>query len=455
MPIEIISYQLKNFEFRTPVTGIDANGEVQVGYADEKPHLISDITLLYSLQMDDSGNVVEAKGVEVANNYLMHLMVNKDHKCVSLQSRALIHFFAFLSEHQMRWDVMPHRQNKRPTYRFKKHLEALYRSREAESKLEASTCQGYMRCVVNFYRHMIAKGHPFDNPPFEHEVMVVNVQGGYSSMSATRSINVQTTDLRIKAANRGRRDGIPPKLVSLSKFEWDELDFVLRKDRRIIRNINGREVVGSLAIEFSFIFLIMRYSGLRRGEIITFRASSVFRPTADQIKKGYVTLRIGPSCGVQTKNGTEREIEMPAYLMLKLYEYTMGKRYIRRRNMFEKENSGVDAPFCLNNKGNQFSSGTLNARWGEVRKMMTKRIGRHFEHKPHNLRATYGVFRLYSLIDAGVPQSDALTLIQRKMGHSDISSTLHYLKQVQEEASGDEKAEHVYEYLFDREEFEF
>ena len=63
--------------------------------------------------------------------------------------------------------------------------------------------------------------------------------------------------------------------------------------------------------------------------------------------------------------------------------------------------------------------------------------------------------RLYSLIDAGVPQSDALTLIQRKMGHSDISSTLHYLKQVQEEASGDEKAEHVYEYLFDREEFEF
>lgn len=47
MPIEIISYQLKNFEFRTPVTGIDANGEVQVGYADEKPHLISDITLLY------------------------------------------------------------------------------------------------------------------------------------------------------------------------------------------------------------------------------------------------------------------------------------------------------------------------------------------------------------------------------------------------------------------------
>ena len=78
MPIEIISYQLKNFEFRSPVTGIDANGEVQVGYADEKPHLISDITLLYSLQMDDSGNVVEAKGVEVANNYLMHLMVNNE-----------------------------------------------------------------------------------------------------------------------------------------------------------------------------------------------------------------------------------------------------------------------------------------------------------------------------------------------------------------------------------------
>jgi integrase len=454
MTIEIISYQLKNFEFRTPVPGIDANGEVQVDYANEKPHLISDITLLYSLQMDDSGNVVEAKGIDVANNYLMHLMINRDHKCVSLQSRALIHFFAFLNDRQMRWDVMPYRQNKRPTYQFKKHLEALSRSREAESKLSGKTCQGYMRCVVNFYRHMIAKGHPFDNPPFEHEIMAVNVQGGYSSMSATRSINVQTTDLRIKAANTGRRDGVPNKLISLSKFEWDELDFVLRKDRRIIRNINGREVVGSLAIEFSFIFLLMRYSGLRREEVVTFRAPLVFRPAADQIKKGYVTLRIGPFCGVETKNGTEREIEIPAYLMLKLHEYAMGKRYIRRRSMYEKENSGVDAPFFLNNRGKQFSSGTLNARWGEVRKMMTNRIGRQFEHKPHNLRATYGVFRLYSLIDAGVSQSDALTLIQSKMGHSDISSTLHYLKQVQEEASGDEKAEHVYEFLFDHEDFE-
>jgi len=87
--------------------------------------------------------------------------------------------------------------------------------------------------------------------------------------------------------------------------------------------------------------------------------------------------------------------------------------------------------------------------------MVSKRLGRDFHHKPHNLRASYAVFRLYTLLDAGIPQSDAFTFLQNKLGHSDLGTLLHYLQQVQEDASGAEKAEHVYDYLFNLSEFEF
>ena len=307
--MEVISYKIKDFEYKTPIPYVDEHGQIRVDYNDESPVLIPEITFLYEVEMDDEGNVVHVKGVDVANAYLMHLVLNRDHKCVSLQSRSLIHYFSFLNDNGMRWDEMPYRQNKRPTYRFKSHLESLCRIKNQKSALSVSTCQGYMRCIVNFYRHMIARRHPFDNVPFEHEVISITTQSSASSMQAAKSINIQTTDLRINAAKANKKNGIPSRLMALSASEWTELDAVLRKDRRVLRNINSKDTVGSLAVEFSLIFLLMRYSGLRREEAVTFKASLIAKPTADQITNGYVTLRIGPFCGVETKNGKEREIE--------------------------------------------------------------------------------------------------------------------------------------------------
>jgi hypothetical protein len=455
MPTEIISYHLKNVEYRTPVASYDANGEVQVRYADEKPHLIPSITVLFKVQMDDDGNVVEATGIDVANSYLMHLVVNREHQCISAQSRALVHFFHFLNEQGMKWDEMPIRQNRRPTYRFKGHLESLFHSKDPNSKLRGSTVQSYMRCVVNFYRYHIARRHPFDNPPFEHEIITVSTQVEASSMQSVRSRHVHTTDLRIKAAKSEEKKGIPNRLIALSKFEWAELDAVLRKERRIIRIDNRREVVGSLAVEFTWMFLLMRWSGLRREEAASFPASLVIKPTQEQIKSAYITFDVGKFCGMDTKFDKVREIEVPSYLMRNLHNYVTSKRCIHRRNLFEEQHPSEDLPLFLNNKGEKFALSTLNARWVEIRRMMVKRLGRKFNHKIHNLRPTYAVSRLNSLLDAGVDQSDALAFIGVHLGHEGLATTLHYLKQVQEKASGHEKAEHVYGYLFDLHEQDF
>ena len=449
--MEVISYKLDDLEYRTPITFIDDNGELVITYLDD-PVQIAPITLLYQVELNADGEFYQANGVDIANAYLMHLKINRDQSCVSAQSRALLHYFSFLDEIGMQWNEMPIRQNKRPTYRFKRHLETMHRSVDPDSQLRASTCKTYMRCIVNFYKHFLMKNQKFENPPFEHELINVRIDASASSMKASQTVSVHTTDLRIRASDNTSKNNIPNQLMSLSTHEWEQLDIVLRFDRRVIKILDCEEVVIKLPIEFSFVFLLMRYSGLRREEVITLRENHVFNPSKEQLRKGYVNLKIGQFNGVETKYGKIREIEVPTLLLKKLYEYINSPRYIKRREKYEGDK--LLTPLFLNTKGSLIVSGTVNARWGEIRKAMEKKLGFKFKHKPHNLRATYAVNRLKALMDSGIPQSDALTFVQSKMGHSNLATTLHYMKQTEQEASGDEVLEHVYDFLFDNNNFD-
>jgi site-specific recombinase XerD len=450
--MELISYQLKEFEYRTPEPCIDENGEIQISYTDESPIRVPSITFLYLVDFDENGEMLSASGVDVANAYLLNLILNDSMKDVSLQSRALIQYFSFLLDEGTEWDEMPLRQSQRPTYRFKRYLEALYRS--GEDGLKASTSKGYMRAVVNFYRYYIKVGYRFSNPPFEHELITVDVSTDASSMKKTKRVEVHTTDLRLRIPSPQASD-IPNRLISLTEHEWEELDVILRKDRRVIKYFDGElPIVTSLPLEFTLIFMLMRYTGLRREEAISITKELVVKPTKDQLKKGYINLTVGYFVGVKTKGGKDREIEIPTLLMKKLYEYSISNRYLSRLEKFQDKNNQRWTPLFINSQGSEFSLGTLNARWTDIRRVMKVKLGRDFNHKPHNLRATYAVSRLKTLIDNGLSQSDALTFIQNKLGHEDMGTTLHYLKQTSESLSAFQKAEEAYEYLFSIDDFE-
>lgn len=103
----IYSYKIRNFEYRTPVPFVNENGEACVTYLDEPPSKIPQITFLFSINENDEQSDSGINMLAVANNYLMHLVVNKGHKCVSTQSRALIQYFSFLEDIGMQWDEMP------------------------------------------------------------------------------------------------------------------------------------------------------------------------------------------------------------------------------------------------------------------------------------------------------------------------------------------------------------
>ncbi|MBF4444088.1 site-specific integrase, partial [Vibrio anguillarum] len=55
-----------------------------------------------------------------------------------------------------------------------------------------------------------------------------------------------------------------------------------------------------------------------------------------------------------------------------------------------------------------------------------------FSHRTHDLRATYGTYRLDALLDH-LPVGDALALVMAWMGHKDDKTTWKYLKYLRKE----------------------
>ena len=93
----IHSYNLKPFSYRTPKPYVDSNGEVKVAYLEEEPVSIDKLALLVREVNDQYELVIPA------NNYLLYLVIERFHKCVSSQSRALLRYFSFLEDIGVEW----------------------------------------------------------------------------------------------------------------------------------------------------------------------------------------------------------------------------------------------------------------------------------------------------------------------------------------------------------------
>ena len=392
------------------------------------------------------------EGINDVNSYLMDLLVNRSLQDVSIYSRGLIHFFSKLAEWQLNWYDIPHTQSRKPTYRFKRFLEESYRSSEEDIHLAGSTAKAYMRAVIGFYKFNIRKGIRFENKLFEFETLSIGIDNDETSMYAKSKMIVPTTDLRLKIP-QSAAGIIPRKLRALTDHEWKTLDYILRVERKVLKSENGILTKCSLPIEFTLIFLLMRHCGLRREEALTFNEELLIHLAANIGSKLLITVEIGPKQGIETKGDKHREIEIPANLIRVLHKYSLSPRYIKRRNRF-LDNCTKDSrtPLFLNQSGELISKVTINARWSEIRNYMKHKLGGSFTHKPHNLRPTYAVKRLFSLLDAGMAQSSALEIVQMLLGHEDLATTLHYLRQVEGNKSPEELAELALDHLYEFEE---
>lgn len=447
--LDVISYLLPVYNYNTHSTYVDDNGTVQVIELDGENVRVNQSTFLFWLRTDKNTGIDFIEGINDVNSYLMNLLINKSLEDVSIYSRGLIHYFSKLAEWQLNWYDIPSIQSRKSTYRFKKFLEESYRSSDEDTHLAGSTAKAYMRAVVSFYKFYIRKGVRFENEPFEFEMMSVGIGNDETNMQAKKSIIIQSTDLRLKVPKSGAGI-VPQKLRALTDHEWKTLDHIIRIERKVLKSKNGQLTKCSLPIEFTLIFLLMRYCGLRRKEALTFNEELLIRLVSNMDSKVLVSIEIGPKQEIKTKYDKHREIEIPAKLICVLHKYSLSPRYIKRRDrFFDKCTKDSRTPLFLNQSGELISIGTINARWSEIRNYMKYKLGGSFKHKPHNLRPTYAVKRLFSLLDAGMAQSSALEVIQMLLGHTRLADTLHYLSQLEGKKSPEELAEIALDHLYE------
>lgn len=462
--IKVLSYELKTWEYSEPEVYIDDNGELKMRGSGEAQQ-IGPITLLYHVEFDSDSKVLFSEPIEAANVYLMYQKIRNDAKCVSVASRALKHFFSFLanendsrrqnSQPELRWDTMPMRENQRPTYRYRQCLKNCYHSDDPNIHLARSTCIAYLNRIVDFYKHYLKNKFYFENAPFQHELININVQNNYTHMQARGNIQVHTTDLRLRLGKDRRKR--PSPLIALALHEWTALANILLKTRSVLTKRNGHLVLTKFPEEFSWIFLLMRWTGMRREEVLTLRTNLFFKPNTIQLNQGYVEIDIGPSTGVNTKFDKERTIEMPSLLMAMLYDYLQSTRYIRRRNKYwdqiiTQKHHLSDSYFFLNEDGKPYCLSTLNARWSDIRRTLehpTIGLNEPFQHKAHNLRSTYAVERFINLLDHGVDQGKAFSHIQGHLGHERESTTWNYMRQAQDIRRGKRSTQEIWENILD------
>nr|MBF4448623.1 site-specific integrase [Vibrio anguillarum] len=244
-------------------------------------------------------------------------------------------------------------------------------------------------------------------------------------------------------------------LIPLSEHEWRSIESAILFNPKGVRKSTKGSVNIPLSTEFILAVKLARFSGLRRSEILTLRERQIYRPTAEQLNKKYLIhaegLYLAPSMGVNTKGGTSRYAEIPTFLMLELHSYINSSRYMERKRKFISLNPiEANNPFLfITSLGNKFSDNTINARWGELRNEIQNQHD-DFNHKFHNLRATYAVFRLKELLNYKLKEEDALDYLQSTLGHQHRITLLAYLRFCEQENCANATYEDALDIILER-----
>ncbi len=517
---DIKTKTLKHFTYRKPLVFIDENGEPQYEYSlnkDNHTHIKKVIFLsLVGYEKvkkldendkpvkDEKGNPIFVKGrlvsyesMDYVNEFILAKHVVDDKEDAQQASKALAHFFRFVLDAQAKWDDKYDNEDFDPlidpprpawdSFSPRKNLRVttMYRNAVQKTTLDGSglaktTAMSYVRSMIDFYKYHLRQGIRFNNPPFEFETILIDIENSGTSMNAHKRKEVQSTDLRLSFAKSKRNDGgkLPNarrELKPLTSSEWKEIKNILVQTRRVLKNVKGGEKLVSLPEEYCLLFRLFRYTGLRKEEGASLHLGQIIRP---DVKDVVLRLGVGDQYGSLTKDpagsysNKSRRTIVPSSLMLELYEYSHSKRYQKRLEKFKKRclterEVGNDAYFdgvdgvderkqylFISNSGVPFFKKLeeINTRWNEVRKTAGVNLVNDIDAVVHNLRATFAVSIFRALLKK-MNADDALVRVSALLGHEDLATTLLYLKIAQEHPTGDEIWEDVMDYLgvFDEE----
>jgi integrase len=312
-------------------------------------------------------------------------------------------FVRFLSENKLNWNQ--HFSS------VGQGVVAIYRDWQVKDlRLNPSTVNQRLNLITSMYE-WAKKNELIDRLPFEY--------------AAVRRRDVQHDFFHKK--NGIQLSDKPNVLLA----EWEkEPAFVtaeqLAAARRAIRSTSQR-----------LLWDLMVRVGLRSVEARTFPFKYVFDPSerVDLKKRGMIDLRIDPA-DMEIKYSKSRVVAVPFSLMQDMWAYSRFERRLR-------EVGGARSALILSVNGAPFS----NSSAGTIFSHLSKRVG--FKVTPLMLRHSYAIYTLLVLRSHPELQLEPLLYVRDRMGHSSVSTTMVYLRQIERLMGGEaEKLMSQYDALY-------
>jgi site-specific recombinase XerD len=363
------------------------------------------------------------------NTYFFYLKAIRKAKDLSPCSRALLKYYQFLADERLEWDHFPPVKRLKPTYLFRSYLLKLIQSGD----LAHSTANTYINQVKNFYLWSLHQGYlqikSEQEAPFKIEFVQVQNQSMLSHLKP--QYTVETSDLRIKVPKHSGTQNIRP-LSPLSQQSIEILTTHLR----------------AASQELKLQVLLAIDTGMRIEEVASFSldALNTACPVAESNHRFEIAL-CPQLTGVRTKFGKKRRVEISDGLLGALRDYQVSERRLNRANkLYEQLERLIDMgngykhktlelltqckrhePLFISQQGNPVTKATIESRWIELRAEIRKH-DTAFKHRFHDLRATYGTYRLHDLLEAGLGTVESLELVMNWMGHKNETTTWKYLQ---------------------------
>ena len=336
-------------------------------------------------------------------------------KTVKSNLSKLLSYANFLEEEQIDYWHFPARRADQCLIRNRGHLI----ERRNHDEISPSGASHRMRVVVQFYRFLRAEG--LIDPTLVMWKERRFTISRFDSVGFERSIIVNSTDLSIP--NRKRKGlALEDGLLPLSDDGLAEL-------LRIARS--------SMPHEFFLMLVLGTSCGLRVGTITDMKVDTLANAVPDPASPGNKLISVGPGAcpPVATKFSVNGQISVPERVFKMVLEHATSIRRLSRQAKASEDNSDL---IFITSRGNAYasqgddSSGAIRSLSHQVRALAKEAgIVELSTFRFHQTRATFAT-RLAATLLEQYPVNEVLAFVKRAMLHKKESTTLRYIRFVQQ-----------------------
>lgn len=312
-------------------------------------------------------------------------------------ARAFLSWLSFLSDRDIAPFVDTRLDVNHPTKGYRAHLV----QRIMDNTIASTTASTYINIIKCFYEMLVELRLVPEGCFFKHEKSVLN-----------KGKSIQSTNLRIRRRNRNSS-------LSLSPLDAEA------------QAVFGAIVAGRPPM-YRLMCRLMMNSGLRITEVCTLPIHLFTEERFAHADGPLVRdIMIGPSCGVGTKFGMERELFITTKLFEEILDYKDSDEYASRLTKWRLRNtaSHLHEPLWITKRGNQITPASFYSEWQRIKNLITETTGESFDHHPHDLRSTFATNYLGTAL-ANFPTKfdECIASTRDWMGHKHEATTLKYVR---------------------------